>query len=48
MTLQQVEDILVQRVSSVLGLDEEKAPTDEALDALGMDSMAFLELSLRA
>lgn len=43
-TLQQVEEILAQEVSSILGLDEEKAPIDEPLDALGMDSMAFVEL----
>ncbi len=43
-TQQQVEEILALEVSSILGLDDEKAPVDEPLDALGMDSMAFVEL----
>jgi len=44
MTQEQVEDILALEVSSILGLDVDKAPLDEPLDALGMDSMAFVEL----
>lgn len=44
MTQEQVEEILALEVSSILGLDVEKAPVDEPLDALGMDSMAFVEL----
>jgi len=44
MTQEQVEDILALEVSSILGLDVDKAPVDEPLDALGMDSMAFVEL----
>lgn len=44
MTQEQVEEFLALEVSSILGLDVEKAPVDEPLDALGMDSMAFVEL----
>lgn len=44
LTQEQVEDFLALEVSSILGLDVEKAPVDEPLDALGMDSMAFVEL----
>lgn len=44
LTQEQVEEILALEVSSILGLDVEKAPVDEPLDALGMDSMAFVEL----
>ena len=44
MTQEQVEEILALEVSSILGLDVDKAPVDEPLDALGMDSMAFVEL----
>ena len=44
MTPKEIEDILAAEVASILGLDEEKAPVDQPLDALGMDSMAFVEL----
>jgi acyl carrier protein len=44
MTQEQVEEILALEVSSILGLEVERAPVDEPLDALGMDSMAFVEL----
>lgn len=44
MTPKEIEEILAAEVASILGLDEEKAPVDQPLDALGMDSMAFVEL----
>lgn len=44
MTQEQVEEVLALEVSSILGLELEKAPVEEPLEALGMDSMAFVEL----